>query len=469
MTGDVRAKVREYTEYFISTVADIELDEIVERASRQRPGQPVGRLRPKRRTPGWVYAVAAAVGVLLVVGGVAWLTGADRETPPAISPEPTTVATDAVTPTNPSTPANPSPTFEGWTRLDTEAFIGTVPRQVVPFGSGFVVVGAPGECTASGEDGRPPCRMATWYSPDGDEWQRTDLDAEPLEGIVLDLASTDSLVVAVGFRVGPDFHRSAAVWITADGVHWEEVQSEAFSPELDVWLLGVAAGGPGFVAVGTITTTDPDTQRQTPDGAVWVSANGLDWERVDDESGVFEGKTIGSVELTTLGLFAAGGPEPTVWHSHNGTTWQAASLPIGQGHDHVAELFIVEANGNIFAVASQGGGAWTSSDGATWTAVSIYRQTPTIIHDVAVSDGTLIAVGSDRDWEGEHPAVWTSVDALTWQPLGWIEGLFDDSGVITGLTASDTDAIAVGFFWAAGDPATNEPGTTIGTVWRWHR
>ena len=99
MKMDLETQLRDYAGYVGSLSAPVELEEIF----RERIGHgPVRSIRdrvPKRRWPRWATGLAAAVVVLLLVGGLAWLVRSrGRERAPVISPTPTTTTTSTIGP-----------------------------------------------------------------------------------------------------------------------------------------------------------------------------------------------------------------------------------------------------------------------------------------------------------------------------------------------------------------------------------
>ena len=77
-------------------------------------------------------------------------------------------------------------------------------------------------------------------------------------------------------------------------------------------MLAVAAGGPGFVAVGT-----------GADGAAaWTSTDGLTWTAVADGPDL-KGATMDAVTTTSNGFEAAGydSDGARLWSSTDGSTW----------------------------------------------------------------------------------------------------------------------------------------------------
>ncbi len=89
MNTDLNTQIRGYAEYFDTTLEPVELEELLSRHVALEP-------LPSRRQRGWVVALASAVAVLILIGGVAWLVRSLDN--PRVITEPTTPTT-----TGPST------------------------------------------------------------------------------------------------------------------------------------------------------------------------------------------------------------------------------------------------------------------------------------------------------------------------------------------------------------------------------
>ena len=224
-----------------------------------------------------------------------------------------------------------------WTRTDgipTVNGVNADSRTVTAGGLGWIVGGT----TFDSGSANPP---AIWTSSDGSAWTRgTQPDAvDPAsgtpqeDGVVTELATRADRIVAVGSLETSGGHR-AAVWTSSDGTNWTPVEEDpSFAEAL---MTAVAAGGPGFVAVG-----------KNGDGAA-------------------------------------------VWTSTDGTTWQAD--PSGPGFAGAQMTAVAASGGRLVAVGTNGSGAltWTSSDGKTWSPV-------TAASDMAGAQALGVAVGSTVD------------------------------------------------------------------------
>jgi hypothetical protein len=175
-------------------------------------------------------------------------------------------------------------------------------------GASFVAVGQ------TGPEGSPT-GSAAWWSEDGHAWTRiasADLPPDTTPEAVA-VAPGGGFVV-VGSSVARD---RAVVWLSMDGRHWRAASDQASFHHygLKVRMRGVAAGGPGLVAVGVSLF---GTQFGT--ATVWTSADGAVWQLVPDVA-AFDGAEMDGVVGTADGLVAVGtwgAPDqyvPTVWLS----------------------------------------------------------------------------------------------------------------------------------------------------------
>ena len=137
-------------------------------------------------------------------------------------------------------------------------------------------------------------------------------------------------------------------------------------------MTSVTAGGPGFVAVGSIiTTTDPDADGW--DAGVWVSEDGITWSLVT------------SVEPTTLG------PKPT------------ETDPLRTGLEMMMMESVTVGGPGLVAVGSDwnvpgvlsGATVWTSHDGISWSKATVESEF-SWMYDVTAGGPGFVAVGFGR-------------------------------------------------------------------------
>jgi hypothetical protein len=154
----------------------------------------------------------------------------------------------------------------GWSGEGIMANLG----PMVATNDGFLVLAARNEADWYKD---PVCQPLVWFSPDGDSWTVAS-EQSPFgeRAFVLDMAVVGSRIVAVGGLSGEeqlDPPDEAALWVSDDGLEWQRADLEA-----DV-LWQVAGGTRGWVVIGH--------HRQSVgavalDGDMWFSADGLVWD-----------------------------------------------------------------------------------------------------------------------------------------------------------------------------------------------
>ncbi len=182
-----------------------------------------------------------------------------------------------------------------WSRIphDEAAFERAAMESVTTGGPGLVAVGG------SHPDDDPPV-AAVWTSADGVTWSRVPHDDAVFGGAGMNsVTAGGSGLVAVGWSDERE-HTVAAVWTSPDGVTWSRV------PHDDAVFGGaemnsVTAGGPGLVAVG-LERFDVAGEENLV-AAVWTSPDGVIWSRVPHDETVFGGLRYQEM----LGV-TAGGP-----------------------------------------------------------------------------------------------------------------------------------------------------------------
>ncbi|MBU1493114.1 MAG: hypothetical protein KJ956_04025 [Actinobacteria bacterium] len=315
-----------------------------------------------------------------------------------------------------------------WVRVpDDEAALGGPDDQgmfsVVGGGPGLVAVGY----VWSGDDGDG----AVWTSVDGSAWTRVPHDEAvfggPFSQLVFDVVVGGPGFVAVGADGMNGGDWNAAVWTSADGLIWTRVphDEQAFGGPRDQTAQGVAAVSDGLVAVGS--AYDPGTARTI--AAVWVSDDGLTWERIPG-GGQSEGPSPFNEDLTGVvaagpGLVAFGYEESnsdlnaTVWVSVDGHDWTRIDDPEVLGGPGDQRINSVAAVGSVLvAVGSDGpnsadsdAAVWVSEDGLTWTRVpddeSVLGVPGAQARGVAAWHSGVVVVGSDHPTlDDENAAVW---------------------------------------------------------------
>jgi hypothetical protein len=205
---------------------------------------------------------------------------------------------------------------------------------------------------------------------------------------------------------------------------------------------GIAAGPDGFVAVG-IDAGEPRER-----AAVWVSSDGVEWNRIADKV-IFVDARMRDVVWSPEGavFVAVGGleSEGAVWVSPDGSAWErVAVLPFaGPGGGIEVEAVASDAGG-LVAVGrewlSEGASipaVWTSLDGSEWDRV---EPGPQGMGDESAMIGFLSIGGSgflvggfvETPDQGYMPAIWSSGNAIDWT-LAVIDESFEGPSVLNGL------------------------------------
>ncbi len=250
----------------------------------------------------------------------------------ATSPDDASALPDSTLASTDATGSTVGVVAQDWTRVahDESVFGGPDDQEMsglVVGGPGFVAVGY----DASGGD----WDAAVWTSPDGVVWSRVPHD-ESVFGGPDDQTIADVVAGGPGFvAVGRDYSGGdgdAAVWTSPDGVLWSRVPHDASvfggRPDFqEMW--GVVAGGPGLVAVGGYDASGGDW-----DAAVWTSPDGVLWSRVPPhDASVFGGPddqemfgvAAGGPGLVAVGRDWSGGDwDAAVWTSPDGVLWSRA-------------------------------------------------------------------------------------------------------------------------------------------------
>ncbi len=221
-----------------------------------------------------------------------------------------------------------------------------------------VVPAAPG-VVAAGFDTAPEGDLdaAVWTSKDGASWTRlTEASlAGPGDQEIFGATTMGDRLIAVGSSAsGGDL--DAAVWVRA-AAGWTKVDDGSLGGPGDQQIDAVVASDAGFVAVGWSASGG------NVDAAVWTSADGYAWERVP-ASAVFGGAGDQRMSaVTSVGgtLFAGGSstkdgrdPDGAVWLSADGIAWERAPVPVmdGTGGQQISSLVSFSAN-RLLAVGSQ--------------------------------------------------------------------------------------------------------------------
>ena len=469
MAGQVRA----YAEFLDSTLPVL-VDETITEPVGPEPLHPLRVKEPRprragqRRPPRWVYAVAAAVATVLLIGafGVAiLLLGNESE---VIDTPPTVVTTlPPITPTTASPPTTTAPlppraaptvafAAEGWQRHDVspdafgnEQFLFIT--EIVEWNGRLHAVG-------SAAGGVPSERPIIWASEDGVEWTRTFVGSR--EDFITAVIPGGPGLVAVGY--------SATVWVSGDGVTW--VESRLDIPD----MRDITVVDDRLFAVASYVSPETADELQLP--PLYFSDDGVTWTGIPRTN--FEPPQNGklsqlyAVVSGPAGLVAYGdnavddtGPSETdtnyrpdagFWSSTDGTTWTWANVPT-----HLTGGLIAGPGGNALAGGPRGYVAYRqlserivdgdvvdasdivlfSQDGSQWEiGLELHEDSDMRITSVAATAEGFIATGVDHN--RQRGVIWTSPDGVTWTLVSEDQSMFDNVA-IDGVWPTATGLIAL--------------------------
>ena len=451
---------------------------------------------PSRVSPLRLVAIAALLALALVsslIVGSELVRRTQDDLSMVLLPSNEPVATDGrgATP-SPTLSAEASATPEPAPITDREWVVADVPAPapdrptgwvyaVAPVGQGFVAVGR-------GCVGDPPtCEATVWTSADGSTWERAPASqATDISGLVggptidgmVDVVAGGPGVVAIGSDTIAD-KRVAMAWLSTDGgTTWTRgaIEDSRIPPGASSLIFprlnAVAWTGERFVAVGE-DWSDWDGDFVTLAGAtsraaVWTSADGLAWTRVEaDEvfdaggfvdtgetpmAGGMAGVVAGSNGLVAVGQVCPPGStscETAAWTSPDGLAWaRAAGMPtVRGGIDSVAASD--DGYVAVGSVCDEAAGGCTalalvSPDGQTWTE---HPMTDTDRLEAVTRVGDrFVAVAPNATTK-----LWRSSDGVTWQelPEGPAEAVGDTEWQ---LAANGNTAV-----WVGSSPSTEGP------------
>jgi hypothetical protein len=324
----------------------------------------------------------------------------------------------------------------------------TVVNSVVATRDGFVAVGS--------ETNGPASFGVVWRSPDGLTWSRvgdpsfggagtsgdTGTDGPTLD----DVAEHDGRLVVTGGRSADG--RGAQIWVTDDFDTWRTVP---ISDE-DTRLNAVAGGHGRFVVVGAQL---PSVTEGAETARVWVSDDGLSWQEATFEDAW--GSTLYDVIAVDGGFVAAGqaGSVAAAWASVDGTSWQRADIEPTEPQRPQSAIHVLAArDGTIVGLGfalDQGPGqpgrgqitAWRTDDGRSWTWAFPVVESGDIDGPVVATDDGFVALASIYSPDRVRAIELRSEDGVTWT-TGEVEAEQLEWGIRRGLAYRNGVVVAVG-------------------------
>ncbi len=326
-------------------------------------------------------------------------------------------------------------------------------------------------------------RLALWYSGDARHWTRLRsaeraIEAEPDAHVDALLTAANGVYAGGWVRDGAFI--DAAVWASADGLHWHRVGAArgTFGGGGDHVITALAQMGTGIVAAGGTRTG----LSWSPSS--WVSPDGISWSppaqafpmdprpQADSTDAVVRALAVFSAAAPPAAAAAgssttvvAVGGSPTaqrVWRSGDGLHWTEIALPAAAARSAAWRATLVASTASTTVVAdgdagqphvlSVTGAAWhePSANPATFGPV---QQTARPASLVADSGGLAMAVnvedpGQALGRDTASAVLLTSPDGRRWSRLA----SFPDAAVAA-LAATPAGLAAVGVRHPASAPA----------------
>jgi hypothetical protein len=219
-------------------------------------------------------------------------------------------------------------------------------------------------------------------------------------------------IVAAGSRDDDADTRSAATWISADGLAWELAGTGA--PFDQAAAYGIAASDDRLVVVG-------ESAGEVLGNAVaWVSDDGAAWAKV--ESPAFDGGTMRAIAWTGTGFVAVGyaatDDRAMAWTSPDGSTWtaQPSSQSLENHGDAIRLLAVASRDGTLLGAgwksdAGNGSGVvWTSADGTSWARPpDQVSMSGASLSGAVMTAGPPVVVGTSGYPDNDQASAWYEV------------------------------------------------------------
>jgi hypothetical protein len=224
-----------------------------------------------------------------------------------------------------------------------------------------------------------------------------------------------------------------ALWSSTNGLDWTPSDSfdDLIATSVDPHVDAVLAVGNNVYAAGSVSNGTET------DAALWTSADGINWHRVESAQAAFGGPgmrsitglaQLGSGLVAVGGIRTAGAWSPASWISPDGASWSQPSeaFPMGaRPHEDVdgsiaravSAVGTLQTTTQLLAVGGSSGAqrVWQSSNGLSWSEI------PLPLGAAASADWQASLVGTEgattvvADSDPGQPYV------LTYGPGGWGE------------------------------------------------
>lgn len=262
---------------------------------------------------------------------------------------------------------------------------------------------------------------------------------EPTTVPVTTATTVPPTTVPTTVAVDPTTTIAAPQAALAPPMTWERIPHQSIFEDATMWTL--VAGGPGLVAGGWIGDLWGGGPSQ---GAVFVSADGVEWERIEDPSfgGGITDLAVGP-DSTMIALGCGGETQP-ILVSQNGRDWDPSNSDLFGPGCRVGAQSVTAGGPGFVAVGntvSDDAAVWLSEDGRDWIQVSDEAFIATKEDDwrlrlsgVVEGGPGLVAIGGvgiGSETEFDAMGVWVSEDGTAWERLpnlnsSWAGGISRD-------------------------------------------
>jgi hypothetical protein len=239
-------------------------------------------------------------------------------------------------------------------------------------------------------------------------WQRVAGADVPVVGIKLEglhqtSTSWAELDGTYAFAYRPAAGEGPHLWRSTDQTHWRSAIPRAeWQPRVHAHV--VVTGGPGFVALGADDRGGNDADSRP---ALWLSSDGVAWERLADERVPPVRWLYGHSD----GLIAFGAD---TWASTNGVDWsRVGTSPVTPSSD-VAVVLDVVNSALVFVNGEEGTPirVLRLDPSGRWQDLGEIPGSAGQVEAAVLGPQGLVVLGAATD--SPH-AVWKSTDALSWQ------------------------------------------------------
>lgn len=417
--------------------------------------RPAGQARPRPRLghDGVRLAsrIAAALAFLAIVGTGAYFYGTSRTNRPGPGASASPTESAGVSHTASSSPGA-APLVGDWHLVDTQ-FVDDQPGAL---GGGHIttVVGLSSGGFVAFVFNPTLVKTVVFHSGDSTTWD--EVGSLPTKNAtVTSVTDSGGQVVAVGYAYDQVANVAAPIaWTSTDLQTWS---AAVLSAPANNGAMMIKVAPNGFLVWGMELT-----QRTGLHFNFWISADGASWRAVAGPS-LPAGAAVEDLSANSAGFVIRSSSQGLIqtWNSVDGAAWANAwTGPANSGRDYysMGRPTLRAPDGTYVTLGfdtTQPGASseypvtWTSGDLTHWTIAGRTQSEGGAPAVAASIPGGFLGAG----WCGQNVAgcpngsvaVWTSVDALTWNQIPGARAIVDSLGGLspTGVASDGTHVIVV--------------------------